>query len=439
VKASRASSARAPRRGAAQGRRAPWLVLAAAFVAAAGCAAQTEDEASDESEIRELEREQIHIDFRGEPRSKTLPLFRTWLGSDEIERMFAKMYDDLGKDRRKNGEAPTAREIDQLFDWNAKSLGPSNMWEYMERIEKVKDSPSLDGLAGNGRTGYSPGFVGHLLSDYRAIAGCKDKIETFDLATPPASAKNFTTCLSQEFPTDAAVIKQSWRRNDELIKSGLPVADTSAHGLRVRLSGQVDEGGWFGAPAHPTQATPEDAYTVRLSDRSASSLIALHVMTKELRHWVWVTLWWSPREQADLDFGQDRPEAIKQLGAPWNNYKMCVVTEYDERDPDPRGGFDGTLGDALEASHGRSTWCSNPFLEKGPHNAQTNCIGCHQHGGDVRTLDKVLTTFADQGKPKIREAFPFDYSWAFATPPSPGTKDRLLDVVWNRVNAYAGE
>src|SRR5690606_27811438 len=109
----------------------------------------------------------------------------------------------------------------------------------------------------------------------------------------------------------------------------------------------------------------------------------------ELRHWLWITIWWSP--EPNTDFGADRPEAITELGGPWKNYKMCVATDFEERDPDPTGGYPtgpGSLGDALAAVHGGGSpgsptpsWCSNQFIERGAKNAQTNCVGCHQHAG----------------------------------------------------------
>jgi hypothetical protein len=184
------------------------------------------------------------------------------------------------------------------------------------------------------------------------------------------------------------------------------------------------------------------ADTVKLSDETGFSLVGLHLMTKELRHWVWVTVWWSPSDKANDDFGQDRPEEITKLGGPWGNYKMCVVTDFEEKDPAPRGGFEGTLGDSLAAVHGKATWCSNGFIEKGAHNAQTNCIGCHQHAGDLATLDKVLVDtakFPEQGRTQVRKGFPMDYSWAVATPASADQKDRLLDVITSRMKVYARE
>lgn len=374
----------------------------------------------------------------------TIPLFRTWLGGDELDRMFAKTYGDLGKERRLAKEIPTEKEVADVFAWNANGgSGPASEAEYFVRLQQVTNQQGIDGLGGNGRVVYSPAYVQQFLTDYPAISGCEGKLTTFSIDTPPIDEKtNFTNCFSRELPPDAAVSKMSWRRNDELVSGGLAVQDTTAATLAKRMAGTLDEGGWQAKNLPLAKAGPDEAYTVKLSDETGFSLVGLHVMTKELRHWVWVTVWWSPSDKANDDFGQDRPEEITALGGPWKNYKMCVVTDFEEKDPDPRGGFDGTLGDALAAVHGKATWCSNGFIEKGAHNAQTNCMGCHQHAGDIGALDKLLVDgvkFPEQGRLQVRKGFPADYSWAFATPASSDQKDRLLDVITSRMKVYARE
>jgi len=366
------------------------------------------------------------------PTGRTLPLFRTWLGGDEVGRMFAKLYEDLGPERRAARDVPSARELEALFAWNTTSLGPSSEADYFARLEQLRDQPSVDGLGGNARVAFSPGFVRALFADHPTLAACD--LPRLTLDTPPRSEKNFTNCLSREMPPDAAVVKASWRRNDTVVSGGLPAVDTSAPALAALMAG---EGAWNVRDVPRVPAGPEAAYTVTLSDATTYSLVGLHVMTKELRHWVWVTIWWSA--EPDTDFGADRPEAIRALGAPWDHYKMCVATDFDEGDPDPRGGAPGTLGDALAAVHGPSSWCSNPFIERGRHNAQTNCIGCHQHAGDLAALDPVLTDperFPRAGRTLVRKAFPADYSWAMATPASPDVRDRLRDVIVERMRLY---
>lgn len=356
-----------------------------------------------------------------------IPLFRTWYGKDDLARMFGKAYTDLGKEGRQARRPFNQKEIDAVFQWNATDQGSWTNDDYLARVRRVTDTEFLNGLGGNSRVSYSPGFSRHLFSDYKAIYECLPKLATFQPQAEPPSEQNFSPCMSEEFPVDAAIIKASWWRADFNFDradggdggsgSTLPVFDTSADSIRKRRTGESDNGGW-GRPTLQARPDPSKIYTVKTGDGTAFRLPGIHLSTKELREWLWITLWWSA--DPDTDFGADRPQAIKDLGGPWGNYKMCVVTSYEEGDEDPRGGFDGSLGDALEAMHegkGGPTWCSNPYVEKGVKNAQTNCIGCHQHAG-VPTLssEDVLAREADYpkaGRTRIRKNFPADYAWAF--------------------------
>jgi hypothetical protein len=146
-------------------------------------------------------------------------------------------------------------------------------------------------------------------------------------------------------------------------------------------------------------------------------LAGLHIATKELRDWMWITLFWSDTPGAD--FGADRPA---DLTGPFGSYKMCTVVAYDEEDP---GEITPSADRAsLEAAHaatrdfGPRTWCSNPYLEHGRGNAKTNCIGCHQHGGTRHTSSTVLEgpmAFPDGSRAKSRSNFPADYLFVTST------------------------
>lgn len=164
---------------------------------------------------------------------------------------------------------------------------------------------------------------------------------------------------------------------------------------------------------------PGAIYTVQASSGNRFRLAALHLMTRELDHWLWVTLWWSPRP--DEDFGADRPAAMASLGPPWDQYKLCAVAAFDEGDADPTGGYAAdhpSLAAALAAVHrgaGGPSWCSNPFIEQGHGNGQTNCVGCHQHGGAGLLPADILADearFPERGRRQLRNNFPADYSWA---------------------------
>jgi len=225
---------------------------------------------------------------------------------------------------------------------------------------------------------------------------------TLDVASP--------TCLDGPQPRDAVIVKADWHRD---LGDGLPIFDTSAARMTQRLSSSAplwtDDGG-----ADPD---PSLIYTATLPDTGAVfRMPGMHIMSKELDHWLWITLWWSP--DPDSDFGADRPAEIAALPGPWKNYKMCVTTGYVENDPDPRGGFAGSLGDALAAvsaargGQGGPSWCSNPYIELGAGNAATNCIGCHQHGGTDLLPENILVEQPHFGSTRVRNNFFTDYTWA---------------------------
>lgn len=244
-----------------------------------------------------------------------------------------------------------------------------------------------------------------------AVDANGERLDSFVVVDRATARPEWAACLDGPFPLDAAVIKADYRRAD--FGMMLPVHDTSAGALKAHLSGDA-------AWSTRTEADPgpSDIYTVSLSSGSTYRLAGLHIMTKELDHWLWVTLWWSPAP--DDDFGADRPAAILNLPGPWKNYKMCAVTAFDEGDPSATGGFEGehpSLADALAAVYegpGKPSWCSNPYLELGHGNAQTNCIGCHQHAGTNLASEDILL-FPERGRPQLRNNFPSDYSWALVS------------------------
>jgi len=350
-------------------------------------------------------------DTRPQPSGKAgeLPLFRTWYGRDDYQRMFATAFRARSQAA---GEPIPPSVIDQVFADDPKGRGSWSEDDYAARIGAITDQPSVDGLGGNGRVAYSPGFVRHLMLNYRAVVDCSDNKRsagTLDLEI----SKNFSSCYSQEFPADAAIIKTSWYRND-VFNDSIPVYRTDAKSVEARLKGSKDEGGW-GSGDGTAKPDARDIYSVKLSDGNAFRMPALHLVTKELRHWVWISIWWS--DEPDSDFGADRPAEITALGGPWKNYKMCVATDFEEGDKDPTGGFKGSLGEALAAgTEGGVTRCSNPYIEKGAKNAQTNCIGCHQHAGSLdATSESVLadeTKFPKAGRTKVRKNFITDYTFS---------------------------
>ena len=367
----------------------------------------------------------------------TVPMFRTWYGKDDFERMFGKMYADRTAEDRKARRPFTATDAKRAFEWNATSLGASSDKDYFERIQQVKDDVSLQGVGGNHRVAYSPAIMTHLMGEYGSLFDCLPKLDANAIKpeTEPVSKTNFAPCFSQEFPVDAAVVKMSWyRANFGAERLPLPTYDTGAKTIAAKMAGTSDDGAW-GKGIGQADPGEDKIYTVGMSDGTKFRMPAMHLVTKELREWLWITIWWS--DKPNEDFGADRPAEITNLDGPWKNYKMNVSVSFEEKDPDPRGGFDGSLGDALAAAYtgvGKPSWVSNPYLEKGSPNSQSNCIGCHQHAGSNENSESILAApdkFPQASRTRVRKNFPSDYLWAVTNAP-----ERLAGVIDDQVKHY---
>jgi hypothetical protein len=392
----------------------------------------------------------------------TLPRFLTWYQKDEFRRMFKQLYQSHGKDNRIAKEplseallvGDAAAGQKGIFEWNANYLAEKGLPEelYTNRIAQLETEADLHGLAGAEAIAYSPALLMHFYQSYADVLRCLSPVKAGSSASmldlvalddPPPADDNFTLCFARELPADAAIAKAFW--SNDVAHPTMPTFDTSAAALAARLaSGDGSWGVTGDGKANPDQ---DEIVSLRLADDTTYRLGGLHIVTKELRHWLWITLWYSP--EPDGDFGADRPDSLGEMDPAWRNYKMCVVTAFEEGDADPRGGYptaadlaaarqqaglaEGdpptpelarmenlvSLGDALAATYrglGGPTWCSNPYLEEGAFNARSNCIGCHQHAGtpiDAASVLSDATQYPHHGTTLVRKNHPSDYIWAF--------------------------
>ncbi len=431
------------------------------------------------------------------------PAWRTWYAREDFERVFKRLYRDLGPAGRA-ARAPIDATAGMAADANALFDDPSwDQQRYDAYLAAITTAEQANGIGGVPRVSYAPGALGHLVESYANQYACRtsDDPDAFssdpmreghavtqamssdidscefrvlgpfqaghgefqaairgdgdiDLyvrrGSPPTSERfdcksagdssdescsvdgdgpiyialfgadaghadvqldyvtedvRDPTCLDGEMPRDAVVVKSDWVR--QFPGETLPIYDTSGPRMTSRLAGEQT---WNSdGVADPG---PDEIFTVEIPSGGRFRMPALHIMSKELDHWVWITLWYS--KSPDTDFGADRPASVAALPGPWSHYKMCVATTYLEADPDPRGGEPGSLGDAIAAVHGgvgAPTWCSNPYLEEGKGNAVTNCIGCHQHGGTSLTPNQILDDEPQHGTTRTRNNFFTDYLW----------------------------
>lgn len=354
-----------------------------------------------------------------------LPTWQTWHNEDDLTRIFRRLYPELSPDERAR-RAPLQRAaLDAAWIWNDGAVADFDEWtrDRLSAYREALGTPNqLAGTGGVYRVAYSPEASRHVLESYGELLACRasdERVESVPASTPPSdqdSAPQACTepsfapaCLASQFPSSAVLVKATWQRLD----AGEPLFayDTSAEALGQKLQ----EGGAFAWGPGDRSAEPTDGemYTLELPNGNRFGLTGLHIMTKELEHWVWVSLWWSDR--ADEDFGADRPRDFPE---PFAHYKLCSVVSFAEGDADPEGGFADdapSLARALAVTHrgvGGPTWCSNPYIERGVGNAATNCIGCHQHGGTRLRSEDILAdgaAFPDFGRTEQRLAFPSDY------------------------------
>ncbi len=391
----------------------------------------------------------------------TVPRFQTWYGVDDFKRMFQFLYEGKDRAQRLRREPFSDAELDEAEDYNATAIDRSRRWplerflRYVNQLGLCEEGTPEDecarrlqsnfsgAAAGNVRITYSPATVRHLLANYGNILDCMERLGDLPLTATPTDEENFTYCYAQEMPSDAVLIKAQWIRSD--LERDMPVYDTDADTLR-ELLGPTNTGTWPEAGHRRADPGDDEIVTIRLRNGSTYRLAGLHVMTKELRHWTWITLFWSDRP--DTDFGEDRPQAIRALDPVWSHYKMCVVVDYEEGAEDPGAGLDNlypSLAAALRATPAESaSWCSNPYVEEGRGNARTNCIGCHQHGasaagadldGDGRpdplNLEQVIDDerfYPSNGRTRQRDVFPSDYLW------SATRVDNLFQVIRSEVD-----
>ena len=441
-----------------------------------------------------------------------IPTWHTWYAKDDLERMFKKLYADLGAAGRRVREPFTTGALGDIFAWNAQALDELDSWpeqRYLDYLAAVQKPEAAAGIGDINRVSYSPGASQHLLASYPQMLACKG-------ASPPAafaaegtrpgrdieaheavglescewralgpyvaaSTSTFTvtlagtgdadlyvrrgspptpdaydcrsdgdgadetctvdgggtiyvavfgpqaatvtarvayreddvaapTCLDGEMTADAVLIKANWKRAQ--FGEQVAIYDTSAARMAGRLVGKTPEWGPGDGTRDPGAA---DIYTVTTPVGSTFRLTGMHISSKELPHWMWISLWWSP--DPDTDFGADRPASVAALPGPWKNYKMCVSMDYLEGDAGPGTGLPAGLAEALAATSGGAgtpTWCSNPYIEEGAGNLATNCIGCHQHGGTEFTAEQIISgdpQFPHNGRDRVRNNFFTDYTW----------------------------
>ncbi len=221
-------------------------------------------------------------------------------------------------------------------------------------------------LLGIPRTLYNSLFMNHLLSESAALL--KGEIRSF--------------------PEGSMALKLAWER--------LPKRTGLIHWTSTDVSALLS---LWAQPNPEWSLTNEssgdsNSFYVQISDQEMYVLKGMHLAVKLSDRWIWTSAWWGSN---GFDFSQDAERS------PENLQKFChsfshelspwIRSQSGDRDTSELNGIHRLL---LNQFRGQG-WCSNPFLEKGPGNAQTSCIGCHQYAGTTRTSEEILK-LPDQGR-----------------------------------------
>lgn len=132
----------------------------------------------------------------------------------------------------------------------------------------------------------------------------------------------------------------------------------------------------------------------RLDDKLV--LVGLHVITKELPDWVWMTIWWHDVPEEGT-FAAQRPIHMR---SPWRNYLMDITVSAET----PR------------ADDGGPKIIFNPWLEAPfARGLESNCMACHQKAV-VLSTDKDAQVVDRGERPHSDTCFDdktrLDYLWS---------------------------
>lgn len=384
------------------------------------------------------------IDLGAEFGTRKLAAWQTWYDRTEFQRLFDVLYRcelkpeerEAFKDTTKPFVVAPERVAKVIKEFPRQDLGTAwtegRFKQLLAQLKTANDLAGLNGVDGTGMSLYSPALVAHYMENGAAVYACDGSVEP-----PPAEGDVIGDCFGKEFPPNAVAVKPTFNR----VQSGAMAFDTSAAGMaRIFQSPPPGRNMWRAA-ASPTQQVigldgnfGQKIYRVNYrqgdSPLGEYALTGMHITTKEIPEWMWVSLWWSP--EPGKDFGADRPaDFASKVDSVYANYKMCVASTYEEGDPlvlgakKNAGELPADLLASMKATYKfmkPATWCSNPFIEHMAHGAKTNCIGCHQHGGP----DGIDTPTA--AKPsdllKVGRRFPGDYMASFS-----GGKDDFQGLI----------
>lgn len=343
----------------------------------------------------------------GETKSTQIPRFMTWYSLEDTNRLFAFGLESLTPEAQAAGLPLSSDQwvsSEQRLLTELKSLPKPvhKKWETFFSINPELSREAILGATGLPRTLFNRELIQAGAKQYASLQEC------FPNQVKPASHQASPPCFKEKLPSTSFTIKTNWLNT----ASGFRQYATDGEALTSVMNSA--DASWDNL--QEIAPVPENIVKATMNGKSFV-LGGLHIVSKEFDDWIWISAWWSAKPNED--FGEDRPDFIQKLGAPWNQYKICAVSSYvqDAKELDEIAKSNPSLAAAYRAvlNESGASWCSNPYIERGINNQKTNCIGCHQFAGtDVSQMDIIsdASRFPHFGNTKQREDFPADYIWS---------------------------
>lgn len=352
--------------------------------------------------------EQISVTLpNGEVKAGNIPRFMTWYSPEDANRLFAFGLESLSAEEKSAGTRLTEDQwtTSQLNLQNEVRTLPTpvqNKWAKFFSTNSELTSEVLLGASGLPRVMFNAELISAVAKNYKDLQDCyPDQVK-------PLSNVAYKSCFPSTLPSSSILVKTNWLNSE----AGFRKYATDSESLKTIMSNENMS--WDNLKQ--SSETPANIVKATMSGKTFV-LGGMHIVSREFEDWIWVSAWWS--DSPDSDFGEDRPDEIQKLGAPWNQYKICAVSSYVQNasELEELAKTYPSLAEAYKSvlNDSGASWCSNPYIERGVNNQKTNCIGCHQFAGtDVSQAEIISDSlrFPHFGNLKQREDFPSDYIWS---------------------------
>lgn len=324
-----------------------------------------------------------------------LPQWITWYEIHEFEAILVELTKLISPKEIKMGHT-TDQQIDAALsnfhkNWgrswleHKNSQGTTNFQITKKNTKTAQDAAAHATHRQGTANFYSLKFVKHLLHNLSLLSQCKNM-----------------NCTIPPFPEHTAIIKSTWQSANKPID----VFETDVLSLKKHLSSDT----WM--PQKSINPLPSNApyristFVSGTKKRQDRFLLGMHLSAKIKNNWEWVTLWWHPDQNSD--FAADRPKDPATFAeinkTPWNQYKMCIASDYEEsghwQNPSPNSKKLNELSQSInfiKQAVSPYTLCSNPYLESFSGGFRSNCKGCHQHAAINNLSERFRNDLADQG------------------------------------------